>query len=229
MPCLICGNEDYSDPTKVCKKCGLRNIPRQLVDWEIRKLINLGVLKIVPILNLEKQLNPNGFDICLDTKFRIIRKSQSTFIDTIKPFNINEVYDKVELLVGGRQKSFVLHPGDFVLAQSFEYIKLPNFISAGLDGKSSLGRLSLSIHTTAGSIDPGFKGHVTFELYNAGGLPIKVHPLQPIARLIFYFTEEVEKPYTGEYSHQSDVTPSMGYRSWMNQVIKLLTDKEVIP
>jgi dCTP deaminase len=217
--CLFCGGK-YNPQKDQCTKCGLSNRPRMLVDKEIKALLKKGIMKILPILNMDEQLNPIGFDITLDTRFRKILKSNNTSIDPIEPYVESEYYQYSELLLSDRDDVFVLHPGEFTLGQSFEFLALPNYIGAGLDGKSSLGRLSLTVHTTAASIDPGFKGHITFELFNNGGLPIILRPLQPVARLIFHMTAECENPYSGPYSGQTEVRSSKGHETFFSRVLR---------
>jgi dCTP deaminase len=207
-------------------ECNLSNQPRILSDWEIQKLIEMGIIRIFPILNLQEQLNPIGLDITLDTRFKKLIKSNNYSIDPIKEYTIPSYYEDVELMLS-RNEKFILHPGEFTLAQSFEFITLPNFISAGLDGKSSLGRFSLTVHTTAGSIDPGFKGHITLELFNNGGLPLVLHPLQPVARLIFHLISEVRTGYSGDYVGQTEVRPSKAFTSNFSKILRERTD--IIP
>jgi dCTP deaminase len=198
-----------------------------LVDKEIRKLIEMKVIRVLPVLDLEEQLNPIGLDVTLDTKFKKILKSDNTSIDPIVPFVDARYYEYVELLLSKNSEAFVLHPGEFTLGQSFEYVYLPPFIGAGLDGKSSLGRLSLTVHTTAASIDPGFGGHITLELYNNGGLPIVLHPLEPVARLVFHLTSTCEKPYSGHYAGQTEVRSTKSYDTSFSSI--LYNRKEFIP
>jgi dCTP deaminase len=216
--CLFCRGS-YDNINNVCLKCGLSNVPRTLVDKEIKKLIDMEVIGIYPLLNLERQMNPIGLDLTIDTRYKKLKKSHNRFIDPIKKYKVRDYYDSVELSLANDEQ-YVLHPGEFTLAQTFEFITLPDYIGAGLDGKSSLGRVSLMVHTTAGSIDPGFKGHITLELFNVGGLPLIIHPLQPVARLIFYLTNRAENPYHGDYSEQTEVRPSMAYKSYFSSILR---------
>ena len=190
-----------------------------LVDFEIKELVKRDVIKIMPVLDIDQQLNPIGLDLTLDTRFKKIRKSYKTSIDPISPYVDREYYEYVELLLSKKDDNFILHPGEFTLGQSFEYIKLPDFIGAGLDGKSSLGRLSITVHTTAASIDPGFSGHITFELFNNGGLPVFLHPLQPVARLVFHLTSKSKWPYSGQYAGQTEVRSAKGYETTFSQLL----------
>lgn len=217
--CIFC-NGEYDKKLEKCTndECGLSNQPRLLVDKEILKLLKMNVIKISPMLMPERQVSPFGIDLTLDTRFKKIIKSNEKYIDPIEPYSSSKYYEDVELSLA-LNETFVLHPGDFTLGQSFEFISLPNFIAAGLDGKSSLGRLSLTVHTTAASIDQGFKGHITFELFNGGGLPIVLHPLMPVARVIFHLTSRAERTYSGDYMAQTEVRPSMYYKSKFSKIL----------
>jgi deoxycytidine triphosphate deaminase len=97
--------------------------------------------------------------------------------------------------------SYFLQPKQFVLAQTFEYFALPNFLVGHLDGRSSLARQGLMVHATAGLVDPGFKGHLVFELLNAGEMPIKLYPLMRLAKMSFNLTQPTDG-YTGQYNMQ---------------------------
>lgn len=222
--CIFCSGT-YDNKVDHCTECGLSKHPRTLVDWEVKKLLEIEVIKIQPLLDPVEQLSPFGLDLTLDTRFKKLIKSNETFIDPIKKYRTKTYYEDVELSLANNEH-FVLHPGEFTLAQSFEFISLPAFIGAGLDGKSSLGRFSLTVHTTAGSIDPGFKGHITLELFNNGGLPLKLHPLQPVARLIFHLTSKAENAYRGSYVGQTEVRPSQAWKSKFSQILQKREDEK---
>jgi dCTP deaminase len=207
--CMFC-QEKLEPAVSRCRSCGLLQTPRTLVDWEIKELINRKIIVIEPVLNLEEQLNPGGLDLRLDTRLREFRFSERESINPLETVREYEYYVYREL-EHSKRESYILHPKEFVLAQSFEYIALPDFILAGLDGRSSFGRLGVVIHATAGSIDPGFHGHVTFELSNLAKMPIKLEPLTRIARLMFHVTERCKKPYSGSYQFQSKVKASKSY------------------
>lgn len=220
MVCIFCEG-DIDKETQMCTKCKLSNIPRVLVDFEIRQLVTEKIIKIVPILDIKEQISPFGIDLTLDTKFKKVIKSNNIFIDPIDDSkNEAQYYRKIELLLGNKEDHYVLHPGEFALGQSFEYVSLPDFIVGGLDGKSSLGRLGITVHTTAASIDQGFNGHITFELFNAGSLPIILRPLQPVARLVFHLTSKAEKPYQGKYAGQTDVRSTKYHESSFSTILR---------
>lgn len=199
MPCKFCLGGIKG---KRCTKCGLSQYPRMLVDWEIKKLIELGIVVIEPLLELDKQLNPSGLDLHLDTQIIEIVRIRQAYLDA-RSEPPRDFYKTTEMDILDEDKAyFTLHPGELVLARSMEYISLPPFIAGGLDGRSSLGRIGVEVHVTAGSIDPGFKGHVAFELTNLGKVPVLLRPGDRVARLILHVTEKAEKPYRGKYQYQ---------------------------
>ena len=165
-----------------------------LSDRDIRSEIEAGRIGLAPYD--EELLQPSSFDVRLDRYFRLFDNHKYPFIDPAE--------DQPELtrLVETRADTpFILHPGEFVLGSTFELVSLPDDVAARLEGKSSLGRLGLLTHSTAGFIDPGFSGHVTLELSNVATLPIKLWPGMKIGQLCFFrLTSAAEHPYgTGPY------------------------------
>ncbi|MEM1717707.1 MAG: dCTP deaminase [Candidatus Bathyarchaeia archaeon] len=185
-----------------------------LVDWEIKRLIELDIVIIEPLLELDKQLNPSGLDLHLDTQIVEIVRIRQAYLD-VRDKPPLDFYKTTEIDILDKDKAyFMLHPGELVLARSMEYVSLPPFIAGGLDGRSSLGRIGVEIHVTAGSIDPGFKGHVTFELINLGKVPVLLRPGDRVARLILHVTEKAEKPYRGKYQYQITSLASRLYQDY---------------
>ena len=207
--CVFCKSKLEANSFR-CSSCGLSQHPRTLVDWEIEELIKRRIIVIEPILDLKKQMNPGGIDLRLDTRLREFKFSEKESINPSEHVREHEYYIYKELELSKNQ-FYILHPKEFVLAQSFEYIALPDFILAGLDGRSSFGRLGIVVHATAGSIDPGFHGHILFELSNLAKMPIKLKPLTRVARLVFHVTEKCRDPYGGSYQFQSKVKTSRSY------------------
>jgi len=163
---------------------------------EMEQYLKEKKLIVEPILEWEKQINPVGIDIRLDNYF-------GEFIKTTEPY-VSPAKKTSELRFVEKEffyDSFYLHPGEFVLAQSFEYISLPNDLIGFLNGKSSLGRRGLLIHATANIVDPGWKGHIVFELANLGSMPIELIPLMRIARIVFFKVEETQE-YKGKFKGQ---------------------------
>jgi dCTP deaminase len=183
-----------------------------LSDRTIRRLLEEGRIGIDPYA--EELLQPSSVDVRVDRLFRVFRNSRYPFIDVKR-----EMEDLTELVEVEPEEAFILHPGEFVLGSTLERITLPDDLVARLEGKSSLGRLGLLIHSTAGFIDPGWDGHVTLELSNVANLPITIYYGMKIGQLSFVqLTEPAEHPYgTGglgsKYQGQAGPTPS---RYWKN-------------
>ena len=160
-----------------------------LSDRDIRAQIEAGRIGLEP-LNMEL-LQPSSMDVRLDRFFRLFDNHKYPFIDPREQQD-----DLTRFVEVDKDEAFILHPGEFVLGSTFEFVSLPNDIAARLEGKSSLGRLGLLTHSTAGFVDPGFQGHVTLELSNTATLPIKLWPGMKIGQLCFFqLSSESENPY----------------------------------
>jgi len=183
-----------------------------LSDRTIRRLIDEGRIGIDPYA--QSLLQPSSIDVRVDRFFRVFHNARYPYIDVKEPQD-----DLTELVEVDGDSPFILHPGEFVLASTLERIRLPDDLVGRLEGKSSLGRLGLLIHSTAGFIDPGWDGHVTLELSNVANLPITIYYAMTIGQLSFVqLSEPAEKPYgSGElgskYQGQRGPTPS---RYWQN-------------
>ena len=178
-----------------------------LSDRDIKRELAQGRIVIEP-LDM-KDVQPASVDVRLGSSFRIFRNSTHTFIDptTDQP----ELTEAVEVSEGGQ---FVLHPGQFVLGTTLERIAVPGDILGKLEGKSTLGRLGLMIHSTAGYVDPGWDGYLTLELANVANLPILLYPGMRIGQISFtYMSTPVDVPYGSpqlgsHYQGQVGATPS---------------------
>ena len=138
-------------------------------------------------------IQPSSIDVRLDKFFRIFDNHKYPHIDPAA--NQPDLTRQIEV-GNGPDETFVLHPGEFVLGSTYEQVTLPDDIAARLEGKSSLGRLGLMTHSTAGFIDPGFSGHVTLELANVATLPIKLYPGMKIGQLCYFrLSSPAENPY----------------------------------
>ena len=183
-----------------------------LSDRTIRRLLEEGRIGIEPYD--EELVQPSSVDVRVDRSFRVFRNSRYPFIDVKQPMD-----DLTELVEVDDEEPFILHPGEFVLGSTLERITLPDDLVARLEGKSSLGRLGLLIHSTAGYVDPGWDGHVTLELSNVANLPITIYVGMKIGQLSFVqLTEPAEAPYGSgrlgsKYQGQKGPTPS---RYWQN-------------
>jgi dCTP deaminase len=178
-----------------------------LSDRDILSHIDAGRIGVDPFD--PRCVQPASVDIRLDHRFRVFRSSRHAFIDLAAPLD-----DVTELVDVEPKTRFILHPGEFVLGSTRERIRLPDDIVSRVEGKSSLGRLGLLIHSTAGFIDPGWDGHITLELSNVNTIPITLYPGMRIGQLSFFaLSSPAEHPYGSpeagsSYQGQSGPTPS---------------------
>src|SRR5438477_9438539 len=183
-----------------------------LSDATISRYLAEGKVEIDPYD--KSLLQPSSVDVRVDRLFRVFHNARYPFIDVKQ-----QQEDLTELVEIDGDRAFILHPGEFVLGSTLERIQLPDDLVARLEGKSSLGRLGLLIHSTAGFIDPGWDGHVTLELSNVANLPITIYYGMKIGQLSFVqLTEPAETPYGSDalgskYQGQRGPTPS---RYWQN-------------
>jgi len=159
-------------------------------------------------------VQPSSIDVRLDRYFRVFENHRYPHIDPA------EEQPELTRLVEADEEAFILHPGEFVLASTYEVVTLPDDIAGRLEGKSSLGRLGLLTHSTAGFIDPGFSGHVTLELSNVATLPIKLWAGMKIGQLcLFRLSSPAEHPYGSQvygsrYQGQRGPTPSRSFANF---------------
>lgn len=181
-----------------------------LSDRDIRLAINAGDLAIDPFE--PGLIQPSSIDVRMDRFFRVFNNSRYTHIDP--KLQQDDLTSLVEVAEGD---AFVLHPGEFVLSSTLEKFRLPANLAGRLEGKSSLGRLGLLTHSTAGFIDPGFEGHITLELSNVANLPITLWPGMKVGQLaLFTMSSPAETPYGSgalgsKYQGQRGPTPSKAY------------------
>jgi len=184
-----------------------------LADRDIRAAIERGEIVIRP-LDLD-DVQPASVDLHLDRRFRVFRNNRYPYIDVRQAQP-----DLTELIRIADDEQFILHPGEFVLGQTLEWVELPNDLVARLEGKSSLGRLGLLIHSTAGYVDPGWKGNLTLELSNVANLPIALYHGMKIGQISFFrMTSPVDRPYGSpelgsKYQGQSEPTASAFHRDF---------------
>lgn len=181
-----------------------------LSDRDIAKLCDSGEIEIDPYD--PQMIQPASIDVRLDRYFRLFDNHKYSVIDPALPQD-----DLTHLVDVGESAPFVLHPGEFVLGSTLERVRLAENLAARLEGKSSLGRLGLLTHSTAGFIDPGFNGHVTLELSNTATMPILLYPGMKIGQLCFFqLSSSAEKPYGSRergsrYQGQRGPTASRSY------------------
>ncbi|WP_433266586.1 dCTP deaminase [Actinosynnema sp. CS-041913] len=181
-----------------------------LSDRDLRKEVDSGRLVLEPFDDVMVQ--PSSIDVRLDRFFRVFNNTRYTHIDPS-----SQQDDLTSLVEPHEDEPFVLHPGEFVLGSTYETVTLPDDLAGRLEGKSSLGRLGLLTHSTAGFIDPGFSGHITLELSNVANLPITLWPGMKIGQLcLFRLSSSAEFPYGSaqagsRYQGQRGPTPSRAY------------------
>jgi len=184
-----------------------------LSDGDIRKEIDSGRIRLEPWD--PEMVQPSSVDVRMDRYFRVFENHRYPHIDPAE-----EQPDLTRLVETPGDEAFILHPGEFVLASTYEVVTLPDDISARLEGKSSIGRLGLLTHSTAGFIDAGFSGHVTLELSNVATLPIKLWPGMKIGQLCFFqLSSPAEAPYGqgaagSRYQGQRGPTPSRSFQGF---------------
>ncbi|HEY5014756.1 MAG TPA: dCTP deaminase [Acidimicrobiia bacterium] len=160
----------------------------------------------------DRSIQPSSVDLHVDRYFRVFRNDTTPYIDPKEPQeNLTELVEVPE------EGAFILHPGEFVLGSTYERVALPDDLVARLEGKSSLGRLGLLIHSTAGFVDAGWDGHLTLELSNVANLPIAIYPGMKIGQISFLeMTTPASAPYGSasmgsKYQGQRGPTPSRYY------------------
>ena len=191
-----------------------------LSDRDIRAELTSGRIGLEP-LDLG-MVQPSSVDVRLDRWFRLFDNHKYAHIDPAE-----EQAELTRLVEVEPDEPFILHPGEFVLGSTYELVSLPDDIAARLEGKSSLGRLGLMTHSTAGFIDPGFSGHVTLELANVATLPVKLWPGMKIGQLSFFRTSSPvdnpygSGPYGNRYQGQRGPTASRSFQGFHRTDVRL--------
>jgi dCTP deaminase len=184
-----------------------------LSDVDLCAVIGSGDLSLEPYDAALVQ--PSSIDVRLDGLFRVFNSTRYTHIDPAIPQP-----DLTTLVEVPEGEAFILHPGEFVLGSTLEVVSLCDSLAGRLEGKSSLGRLGLMTHSTAGFIDPGFSGHITLELSNVSNLPIKLYPRMKVGQLcVFRLSSPTLRPYGSsalgsKYQGQRGPTPSQAWKNF---------------
>ena len=187
-----------------------------LSDKDIKKSLKNKEIQITPLD--ENYIQPSSVDLRVGSDFRVFENHKYSHIDPKAEQN-----DLTTLVNSSQEEPFVLHPGEFVLGTTYENVTLSNKIVARLEGKSSLGRIGLLIHSTAGFVDPGFSGYLTLELSNVANLPIKIYPEMKIGQISFYYlnspseSEYGSNVYGSKYQGQKGPTPSKSHTDFKEQ------------
>tara|TARA_Y100000385_G_scaffold77702_2_gene78866 strand:- start:7259 stop:7840 length:582 start_codon:yes stop_codon:yes gene_type:complete len=190
-----------------------------LSDRTLREQLNAGRIVIDPLD--ETLIQPSSIDVRISNLFRVFRNHTRGVIDVKQDLtDLTELVEMPASLDGSDTAAFMLHPGEFVLGSTLERVGVPGDLVGRVEGKSSLGRLGLMIHSTAGFIDAGFDGHITLELANVASLPITLYPGMKIGQISFMeMTSPADKPYgqgaTGsKYQGQRGPTPSRYFENF---------------
>jgi dCTP deaminase len=190
-----------------------------LSDRDIRAQIESKRVGVEPFA--DAMIQPSSVDVRLDKFFRVFENHKYEVIDPSL-----EQPELTREIIAEDGEAFILHPGEFVLASTYEVITLPDDIAGRLEGKSSLGRLGLLTHSTAGFIDPGFSGHITLELSNVANLPVKLYPGMKIGQLcLIKLSSPAEHPYgsaqyLNRYQGQRGPTASRSYMNFHRSIIQ---------
>jgi dCTP deaminase len=164
-----------------------------LSDQDIVRYLEMGKIKIAPMPDLETRLGSCSIDFRLGNTFLVFEHSKHPYIDLREGLDIDDLMDKVIVPEGD---GFTMQPGEFVLAATLETLELADDVMARLEGRSSLGRLGIIVHSTAGVFDPGWLGTATLELGNLGRMPVKLYPGMPICAFTF---EQLSSPSKTPY------------------------------
>ena len=182
-------------------------------DRDLRRLIDEGKLVVEPFD--PNSVQPSSIDLRVGHQFRVFANNRYGYIDVKQRMD-----DLTEMVEMADDEPFILHPGEFVLGSTLERVALPDDVVGRLEGKSSLGRLGLLIHSTAGFVDAGWDGYLTLELSNVANLPITIYPGMRIGQLsVFQMTSPAENPYGAgvigsKYRGQEGPTPSRYYENF---------------
>lgn len=165
-----------------------------LSDRDIKSKLDQGGIKIDPAPDLSVALGPISVDLRLGHQFLVYKRTEQAFIDVKQPATLENLTSLIEKQT---HESFTIHPGEFVLATTLESIELPNDLAGRLEGRSSLGRLGIVIHSTAGKFDPGWKGRLVLEISNIGLVPVKLYPEMRVCQFLFEeLSSATTQPYT---------------------------------
>ena len=197
-----------------------------LSDWEIVFLIAKGEIVITPLVDAKAQIGASSIDLRLGTEFRVIKRLLKSHFDlhVAKEKVKQEVREYTEVVHLQVDSPFILHPGEFALATTLEYLRIPDYLAARIEGRSTWGRVGLQIHSTAGFVDPGFEGTLTFELHNMGKLPLPLYPGVRISQLSFHRCSPVMTPYSkkigAKFARSTGGKDTMFYEDYEYELIR---------
>lgn len=163
-----------------------------LSDRDIKKYLEENKIVIDPLEDPERQIQPSSVDLRIGSEFKGFRVIRKPCIDPMDRSDIESYMESFYI----DDEPFIIHPGEFALATTYETVKLPHDLVARVEGRSSMGRLGITMHVTAGYIDPGFCGKITLEISNIGKMPVALYPGQRVCQIVFEtMTSPSEKPY----------------------------------
>lgn len=188
-----------------------------LSDRDIKKYLAEGKLKIEPLEDPDKQIQGAWVDLSLGNEFRVFKVPSTPFIDPKVPI---DGYTEVVHLEN--EKPFILHPREFVLGTIREYIKIPDDLMGAVDGRSSLGRLGIVVHSTSAGINPGWEGHLVLEISNVGKVPVMLYPNMKVCKLVLHeLSSPAEKPYykqkDAKYQKQTGISESKIFKEFSKE------------
>ena len=184
-----------------------------LSDRDIKKYLEEGKIAIEPLED-EKQIQPSSVDMRLGDEFKVFKVVRKPYIDPKDPEDLASYMESTTVPEG---EAFIIHPNEFALATTYEYVKLPDDIVARVEGRSSMGRLGVTMHVTAGFIDPGFEGRITLEISNIGAMPVALYPGQRVCQIVF---ETMTSPSEIPYGHPDRNSKYMGQKRLESSRIK---------
>lgn len=163
-----------------------------LSDKTIKECLEEGKIVIDPLKD-EQQIQPSSVDMRLGDEFKVFKVIRKPYID---PKDEEDIAEYMESSTVPEGEAFIIHPNEFALATTQEYVKVPDDLVARVEGRSSMGRLGVTMHVTAGYVDPGFEGRITLEISNIGAMPVALYPGQRVCQLVFEtMTTPAELPY----------------------------------
>lgn len=177
-----------------------------LSDRDLRARLAQGDLQIEPLADADLQIQPASVDLRLSHQFIVYKLPHISCIDTRDPKQIEQYTEKIEV---SEEEGFVMHPGEFALGSTMEWVRIPPDLVARVDGRSSIGRVAIVVHATAGFIDPGFEGHITLELSNLGRCAVKLYPGMRVSQLV---VEAMSSPAERPYGSASRASKYQGQR-----------------
>lgn len=163
-----------------------------LSDKTIKEYLEEGKI-VIDLLKDEQQIQPSSVDMRLGDEFKVFKVIRKPYID---PKDEEDIAEYMESSTVPEGEAFIIHPNEFALATTQEYVKVPDDLVARVEGRSSMGRLGVTMHVTAGYVDPGFEGRITLEISNIGAMPVALYPGQRVCQLVFEtMTTPAELPY----------------------------------